>query len=107
LTGGGLRPADFAANLQRAIESGLSHGDALAALSREPAEIFGAGDQIGTLEAGKIANVVVTSAELLSRDPAIRHMFIDGVEVELRKPEPERTRPAPQRGSDTGTGGMQ
>jgi imidazolonepropionase-like amidohydrolase len=92
-TSGTLRPQDFIANIQRAVESGLSKNDALRALTMNPAEIFGVADQLGSIEAGKIANLVVTSGDLLARETRVRHVFIDGAEVELKKAETPAARP--------------
>ena len=92
----GLGPADFLGNVRKAIESGLSKDAALKALTANAAEILGAGDQLGTLETGKIANLVVTSGDLFDRAPKLRYVFIDGNEIELKKPEP------PQRGGGPG-----
>ena len=58
-TSGSLRPQDFIANVQKAVENGLSKDVALRALTINAAEIFGAADQLGTIEVGKIANLVV------------------------------------------------
>jgi len=84
---GSLRPQDFIANVQKAVENGLSKDEALRALTINAAEIFGAADQLGTIEVGKIANLVVTSGDLLARDAKVRHVFIDGDQIELKKPE--------------------
>lgn len=92
-TSGSLRPQDFIANVQRAVESGLSKDDALRALTINAAEILGASDQVGTIEVGKIANLVITSGDLLSKDTRIRHVFIDGNEIDLKRPEPSAQRP--------------
>jgi imidazolonepropionase-like amidohydrolase len=92
----GLGPADFLGNVRKAIDSGLSKDAALKALTANAAEILGAGDQLGTLETGKIANLVVTSGDLFDRTPKLRYVFIDGNEIELKKPEP------PQRGGGPG-----
>ena len=86
-TSGSLRPQDFIANVQKAVENGLSKDQALRALTINAAEILGAADQIGTIEVGKIANLVVTSGDLLAKDAKIKHVFIDGAEMELKKPE--------------------
>lgn len=91
-TSGTLRPQDFIANVQRAVENGLSKDDALRALTINAAEILGASDQVGTIEVGKIANLLVTSGDLMARDTRIRHVFIDGNEVELKRPEPSAQR---------------
>jgi imidazolonepropionase-like amidohydrolase len=84
---GSLRPQEFIANVQKAVESGLSKEEALQALTVNAADILGAGDQLGSVEVGKIANLVVTSGELLAKDSKVRHVFIDGAEIELKKPE--------------------
>ena len=91
-TSGSLRPQDFVANVQKAVENGLSKDDALRALTINAAEIFGASDQLGTIEVGKIANFVVTSGDLLAKDTKVRHVFIDGNEIELKKPDPTPAR---------------
>ena len=96
-TSGSLRPADFIANVQKAVENGLSKDEALRALTINAAEILGTSDQLGSIEVGKIANLVVTSGDLLARDTKVRHVFIDGSEIELKKPEAP-----PQRGGGTG-----
>jgi len=75
---------DFSANLVRAIENGLARDDALRALTIWPAEIFGVADRLGTIEAGKIANLTVTRGDLFDRNLRIAHVFIDGSSVDLR-----------------------
>jgi imidazolonepropionase-like amidohydrolase len=102
---GSLRPQDFIANIQKAVESGLSRDDALRALTINAAEILGAADQLGTIEVGKIANLVVSSGDLLARDAKVRHVFIDGVQIELKKPEPAPARGG-MGGGRPGAGGM-
>lgn len=94
-TSGSLRPQDFIANVQRAVENGLPKDEALRALTVNAAEIFGAADQLGTIEVGKIANLVVASGDILAKDARVRYVFIDGDQIELKKPD------APQ-----GRGGM-
>lgn len=98
-TSGSLRPQDFVANVQKAVENGLSKDEALRALTINAAEMFGAADQIGTIEVGKIANLVIASGDLLARDARVRHVFIDGSQIELKKPEPP-----PARGGGMGGG---
>jgi imidazolonepropionase-like amidohydrolase len=90
---GTLRPQDFIANVQKAVENGLSKDDALRALTINAAEIFGTADQVGTVEVGKIANLVVTSGDLLAKETRIRNVFIDGNEIALKRPEPSTQRP--------------
>ena len=104
-TSGTLRPQDFIANVQRAVENGLSKNDALRALTLNPAEIFGVADQLGSIEVGKIANLVVTSGDLLARETRVRHVFIDGAEIELKRPETAAGRPGAPGGAIGGRPG--
>jgi imidazolonepropionase-like amidohydrolase len=90
--------ADFSANLVRAIENGLSRDDALRALTMWPAQILGVADRLGTIEAGKIANLTITRGDLFDRSPRIAYVFIDGRSIDLR---PETV--SAQAGSATGT----
>lgn len=76
--------ADIMVNANRTIESGLSAEDALRAFTIWPAEILGVGDQLGSIEVGKIANLTVTRGDLFDRNSRIAHVFIDGRPVDLR-----------------------
>ena len=78
--------ADLMANANRAIENGLSSADAVRAFTIWPAEIFGVSNQLGSIEAGKIANLTVTRGDLFDRNSRVAHVFIDGRPVDLRPP---------------------
>lgn len=80
--------ADFQVNLLRAIEGGLGREDALRAVTIWPAEIFGVSDRLGTIEAGKIANLLVTRGDLFDRNRTIAHVFIDGRPIDLARTAP-------------------
>jgi len=101
---GSLRPQDFIANVEKAVENGLSKDEALRALTINAAEMFGASDQLGSIEVGKIANLVVASGDILAKDTKVRHVFIDGDQIELKKPEATPVRGA---GGRPGGGGQQ
>ena len=62
---------------------GLSKEDALRAVTLGPAQIFGVGDKLGSLEVGKIANIVVTDGDMLEAKTNTRYLFIDGRLVPL------------------------
>ena len=62
---------------------GLSKADALKAVTLNPARIMNAGDRLGSIEAGKMANLVVTDGDLLEIRTHIRYLFIDGRPVVL------------------------
>jgi imidazolonepropionase-like amidohydrolase len=62
---------------------GLSKADALRAVTLGPAQIFGVGDKLGSIEVGKIANIVVTDGDMLEAKTNTRYLFIDGRLVPL------------------------
>lgn len=96
-SGGMTSITDYLTNAAKAVESGLSHDDAVRALTLGPAEILGVASQLGSIEVGKIANLTITSGDILDRTRRITHVFIDGRPVELRPAAAERGpgRPAP------------
>jgi imidazolonepropionase-like amidohydrolase len=69
---------DFLAGVRTAIEKGLPREAALRALTLEPAEILGLADRTGSLEAGKLANVVAWSGEPLTEGAEPKLVFVDG-----------------------------
>ena len=84
---------DFLAGVRKAIERGLPADVALRALTLAPAEVLGVADRLGSLEAGKIADVVVWSGEPLAKDTKAKMVFVDGV---LYEPDEKRdTKPSP------------
>lgn len=66
-----------------AVGYGLSRADAIDVLTKNPAEIFGVGDKIGSVEAGKIANLIVTDGDPLEIQTQVKHLFIGGRETSL------------------------
>jgi imidazolonepropionase-like amidohydrolase len=88
------QPKDLHARLARAIEAGLSPETALAAVTTEPARLLGLADRLGTLEPGKIANLVVVEGELFSKETAVREVWIDGRRFEVKERKPPEVEPA-------------
>jgi imidazolonepropionase-like amidohydrolase len=62
---------------------GLTHDEALRAVTINPAEILGTKDILGSIETGKIADLVVTDGDLLEIRTQIKHLFIAGKSVNL------------------------
>ena len=60
---------------------GLSEADAMKALTLWPAQILGVDDRLGSIEPGKMANVIVTTGSPLSMRSDVRHLIIAGREV--------------------------
>jgi imidazolonepropionase-like amidohydrolase len=60
------------------VAYGLPHDEALKAVMLNAAQIFGLSDQLGTLEPGKLANVIVTSGDPLELQTQVKYLFIKG-----------------------------
>jgi imidazolonepropionase-like amidohydrolase len=80
-SGAGVRDLPYYAGMAAAF--GLSKAEALKAVTLYPAQIMKIDDRLGSIEVGKLANLVVTNGDLLETRTAIRHLFIDGREVPL------------------------
>ncbi len=63
--------------------TGLTWDEAFAAISSVPADIMGVGDRLGSLKAGKAADVVIWDGDPLELSSAATTVFIDGVEQPL------------------------
>ncbi|HHN77681.1 MAG TPA: hypothetical protein ENK11_03265, partial [Phycisphaerales bacterium] len=73
------RGRDFLDELRLAIENGLGEDDALAMLTTAPARLAGVADQLGTIENGKRANLLITSGPVFDEDTDFYDIWIDGV----------------------------
>jgi hypothetical protein len=71
-------PRDFQRAVKKAIDNGLSRDEALRALTLSPAEIYGISDRVGSIETGKIANLVVTKGEIFDDRTQVVMVFVDG-----------------------------
>jgi len=74
--------------VRKAIENGLSFDAALKAMTLSPAEIFGVSDRLGSIEKGKIANIIVTKGDLFQDKTEVKYIFVDGVKYEPAPEEP-------------------
>jgi imidazolonepropionase-like amidohydrolase len=61
-----------------AVAYGLPHDEALKAVTVNAAQMLGLGDRLGTLEPGKIANIIVTTGDPLEIRSQVRYLFING-----------------------------
>ena len=66
-----------------AVAYGLPHDEAMKALTINPAQIWGAGDMIGSLEKGKLADLMIVDGDPMDVRTQIRHLFIKGKEITL------------------------
>ena len=90
VSGAGGKTSDFLPGIRKAIENGLSADDALRAVTLSPAKIFGVDRQLGSLDKGKIANVVISDKPIFAKDAKVKREFIDGREIRLPAEETPR-----------------
>ncbi len=69
---------DFLKQLQKAIEAGLTEGDALKALTATPAKWFGVEADLGSLEKGRMANFFISDKNVFAKDAKILHNWVQG-----------------------------
>ena len=74
----------FFANLRKAIEYGLSESKALEALTKAPATLIGAYDKVGSIDAGKLANFLVTSGPLFNEKTTLYQNWVQGNKYDVK-----------------------
>lgn len=67
----------------QAVAFGLPHDDAILAITKNAADIWGVGDQLGTIEEGKWADIVMLDGDPLEAKTQIKQLFIKGKLVDL------------------------
>jgi imidazolonepropionase-like amidohydrolase len=85
-------PRDFIKNAAKAVQNGLSRDAAIRALTAQAATIAGAGDRLGSLDTGKIANLLVTEGDLFDEKMTLKHVFVDGRRVNIEVAPPPTNR---------------
>jgi Amidohydrolase family len=98
-SGGIAAPKDILKAVKKSIDAGLPADAALRALTLSPAEIFGVADRLGSIEKGKIANLVVADGDLFNEKTKIKWVFVDGQRFTVREPEKPKD---PPKGDMTG-----
>jgi imidazolonepropionase-like amidohydrolase len=66
-----------------AVAYGLPYDEAMKAITLNPAEMFGVGDQLGSLDVGKVANVVIANGDPLDVRTSVQQVFIGGVAIPM------------------------
>ena len=86
LTAADLRdPKTFLTNLRKAIEYGLTEKGAMEALTKNPATWLGVYDKVGSIDAGKLANFVITTAPIFSDKSTILQNWIQGEKYAVKE----------------------
>lgn len=73
-----IKSEDFLKNIRLLVEHGLSEDAALAAVTVNPATLLGLERMLGSIEKGKLANLVITTDSLFKKDSEVKHVFVDG-----------------------------
>ncbi len=87
LVSAGAKSADFIPGVRKAIDNGLSVENALRATTLSPARILGIDRQVGSIDKGKIANLVMTDQPIFSKEARVTRVLIEGREVQLPSAE--------------------
>jgi imidazolonepropionase-like amidohydrolase len=82
------KSADIKANMKRMIKAGLTEDQALAGLTTNPAALLGLSDRLGSVDNGKIANLVVSDKPYFNDKAKVRYVFVDGT---MYKYDPKET----------------
>jgi imidazolonepropionase-like amidohydrolase len=80
-SGANVRDLPYQAGM--AASFGLSRDEALKSVTLYPAQILGVADRMGSIEPGKLANLVITDGDLLEARTHVRYLFIEGRRIPL------------------------
>ena len=83
-TGGAQQAGQLPFEAGMAAAYGLDHDEALRAITINPAQILGIGDRFGSLEKGKIADLVVAEGLILQPRAKVTRVYIRGKAIDLK-----------------------
>jgi hypothetical protein len=83
---GGTATRDLAKAVKKAIDAGLPQDAAVRAFTLSAAEIYGLESRVGSIDKGKIANLLVTDGDLFRERTKLKLIFVDGVKYEPAPP---------------------
>jgi imidazolonepropionase-like amidohydrolase len=72
-----------------AVAYGLPYDEALKAITLNPAQMFGVGDSLGSLDVGKTGNVVIANGDPLDVRTSVQQVFIDGIAIPMTSRQTE------------------
>ncbi len=74
----------FWTNLRKAMEYGLTETKAMEALTKVPAQALGIYDKVGSLDAGKLANFLVTNGPIFNEKSSILYNYVQGIKYNVK-----------------------
>lgn len=81
----GMKTGEFHDKLLKMKEQGATEDQLLAALTTSPASLFGLSKVMGTVDAGKMANLVVVDKNYFEKDANVRFVFVEGTKYEMEE----------------------
>lgn len=81
---------DFLKSVRTAVDRGLSATAALRALTQTPAELFKVDDQLGSVQPGRLASLIITDGDVFSSKTKILETWVTGTRYR-HQPQPART----------------
>ncbi len=72
------KSSDFTKNIRLMMDNGLTNDQALSALTTQPAKLLGIEKNCGTIDVGKMANVILSTKPVFEKEAAIRYMIVEG-----------------------------
>ena len=78
-------PKQFLSNLRKAMEYGLSETKALEALTKTPATILGVYDKVGSIDAGKVANFIITNGPVFKEKTSFLQNWVNGKKYSVKE----------------------
>lgn len=87
-TAGLSNPGDFMKNLRKAVQHGLSKEAALKGLTATPAALLNMQDKVGHLNAGAVANFIITDGDIFEEKTQIHENWIQGKSYQVKSETP-------------------
>jgi len=81
--GGGF--ADYLKGVRKLVAAGLPKDAALKAMTSSAATILGVSDKVGTIEVGKLANLVIMSGDFVDDKSTVQGVVVEGSHIDLKK----------------------
>lgn len=88
------KPKEAMSSIRRMIKNGLSEKAALAALTTNPAQLLNISSVAGTIESGKLGNLIVSTKPLFDEKSKIKYVFVEGQKFELDVKEKKKKKGA-------------
>ncbi len=79
--------SSFWTNLRKAMEYGLSEAKAMDALTKTPAMTLGIYEKVGSLDAGKLANFLITNGPIFNEKTNILYNYVQGIKYGVKNDE--------------------